>query len=125
MTNTAAAWQEFKDATAIDANQKTEHTPGPWRISGCRTHNSATGIDELMIEHGDENCISPIIASICSDVDRLPMSANARLIAAAPDMLVALKFLADAARTEPGMAIYKDHIKKSEEAIAKAEGGTQ
>ena len=37
-------------------------------------------------------------------------------------MLEALKFLTDAADTEPGMSIYRAHIEKARAAIAKAEG---
>ncbi len=36
---------------------------------------------------------------------------DAPLVAAAPKMFRALRFLADAAGTEPGMAIYRDHIR--------------
>lgn len=35
---------------------------------------------------------------------------HAALIAAAPDLLYYLRFLVDAAKTEPGMNIYREHI---------------
>lgn len=50
------------------------------------------------------------------------MESNAQLIAAAPEMLEDLKFLVDAAKTEPGMSIYKAHIERAENTIAKAQG---
>ena len=48
------------------------------------------------------------------------IEANAVLIASAPDLLEALKFLIEAAKTEPGIKIYAAHILKAESAIAKA-----
>lgn len=63
------------------------HTPGPWRISGCQMG------PKLLIEHGDEETASPVIGSVYTDGGRLPQQANARLIAAAPEMLEALKEL--------------------------------
>jgi len=67
-----------------------QHTPGPWRISGCR-HANLSGPDDLLIEHGDEETFSPCIAQIYSDGGRLPIAANAALIAAAPALLEALQ----------------------------------
>lgn len=49
-------------------------------------------------------------------------AANALLIAAAPELLENLQFLLDAARTEPGMSIYKAHMDRACAAIAKAKG---
>jgi hypothetical protein len=63
------------------------HTPGPWRISGCKIG------DSLLIEHGDIGTVSPCIGLVYIDEGRLPQQANARLIAAAPEMLEALKGL--------------------------------
>jgi hypothetical protein len=45
---------------------------------------------------------------------------NAVLIAAAPEMADALKFLVDAAKTESGMDIYRAHIAAAEKALKKA-----
>ena len=60
--------------------QTMRHTPGPWRISGCRADK-----DHLLIEHGDNETKSTLIAMLYHDEHRLPMDANARLIAAAPE----------------------------------------
>ena len=40
---------------------------------------------------------------------------------AAPDLLTSLRFLVEAADTEPGMNIYRAHIEKAKEVIAKIE----
>lgn len=63
------------------------HTPGPWRVSKCRLGN------KLLIEHGDADTMSPIIGSVYLDEGRLPQTANASLIAAAPELLTELKML--------------------------------
>jgi len=47
--------------------------------------------DSPLIEHGDEQEGSPLIAEVYTDSDRLPAAANARLIAAAPALLEALE----------------------------------
>ena len=105
---------------------ETKHTPGPWRECGhdrngcvCR-QIWGTSVDMIV-------CVaSPPIGT--SDLMPVPTpeqeAANARLIAAAPDLLAALKFLVDAADTEPGMSIYKAHIEKAKSSIAKAEGAS-
>lgn len=71
------------------------HTPGPWRVSGCRMR-TLSECDNYLVEHGDEQERSPLIAEIFTDDSRLPVEANARLIAAAPKLLEALEGLVDA-----------------------------
>lgn len=69
-----------------------KHTPGPWRVSGCRMKNLDEH-DNYLVEHGDEGTGSPLIAEVYTDSNRLPVEANARLIAAAPELLKALETL--------------------------------
>lgn len=98
--------------------QKHRHTPGPWHFSpGHDPHNQAHIYGEdgktLAITYSDEG------------------SANAQLIASAPDMLEALRELTAKAwrsfdfRNTPEGARNADLLKKAEDAIAKAEGGAQ
>ena len=77
----------------------SKHTPGPWV-----TRETVAGWSVF-------SGILPV---------RIHKEANARLIAAAPDLLRSLVFLVDAARTEPGMEIYKAHIEQAQVAINKA-----
>ena len=91
------------------------HTPGPWRISK---------LTETAVEDGDGR-------GICStggyqqnfDTERVYQEnrANARLIAAAPDLLDACKRASEILRGRgyPGWGVAKDILN---EAIAKAEG---
>ena len=59
------------------------HTPGPWRRSGANTVHGA-------------DCIVAFVSTADEEVRRLSgerQSADAHLIAAAPDLLAALEFL--------------------------------
>jgi hypothetical protein len=89
----------------------SNHTPGPWKAATAFSENEPNGYHVI----SPPKWGSPDIAIADSD-------ANARLIAAAPELLAACQFLADAAETEPGMSIYRAHIEQARAAIAKAEG---
>jgi len=102
------------------------HTPGPWVLGNennqccdveCgdgRTSVSLNRFDSLMRDE--------------SHISRAERLANARLIAAAPDLLAALKGLRAAALSEyvscdcPNASICRPSIKAADAAIAKAEG---
>lgn len=63
---------------------EAKHTPGPWRVGKggpnmCPTVGTEKGLMVAMVAYGDSH----------------PTQANARLIAAAPDLLEALEELAD------------------------------
>lgn len=68
------------------------HTPGPWEIDGLDPYNKAFGISA----RNAEGYKTPVV--VWRGMGR-PASeegkANARLIAAAPDLLAALKLVAD------------------------------
>ena len=90
-----------------------EYTPGPWRVR----ENA---------RHSQEYCD----LTICGDIWRLAdingpqydhQEANARLIAAAPELLEALQFLADVARSTRGFSPMA--LKQADRAIAKATDG--
>jgi|APGre2960657404_1045060.scaffolds.fasta_scaffold224037_2 hypothetical protein len=86
----------------------TQHTPGPWFA-----HNIGLG----------PNGEGPFTYPLGNDPDKA--AANARLIAAAPDMLAALKALHAAHRAFSGSedwGVYDDEARAAAEAaIAKAE----
>ena len=63
-----------------NTTKTAQFTPGPWRISECQLGK------KLLIQHGDENTLSPIVGSVYHDDGKLPQHANANLIAAAPAM---------------------------------------
>lgn len=95
-----------------------KHTPGPWKLVlnkfGC----------EAAVTVANKNSPDqPFIVAMCDDGEHLNNEANARLIAAAPEMLKAIKQL---------YSIYMDFNRTSfdlneirsilDKAIAKAEG---
>jgi hypothetical protein len=85
------------------------HTPGPWNISGTDTR---TGAPAMVSGKGD--------AAICDLYRRNPDNeANARLIAAAPELLAALERLM---ASQLG-AIPPNVVHEVVTAIAKATGG--
>ena len=108
------------------------HTPGPWSLS-----DSFDRV-ERRVKHGDN---PPLVLGIASEInsahpDYMPRAeqiANARLIAAAPELLAALAGCADALR-EAGKDfaqsnrlavrpnLYELHERSARAAIAKARG---
>jgi hypothetical protein len=91
-----------------------DHTPGPWTIE-----ESNVGYGPCYyIEGGDGSYVIHGEGTAWSESDK----ANARLIAAAPELLEALKVAADALGSEEGMAAA---YRLAREAIAKAEGQRQ
>lgn len=93
----------------------SKHTPGPWqhsvKLSGSENHR---GFRILTADGWALADVQP------ADEDGIEGEANARLIAAAPDLLEALKRIVgwDAA----GLALTEDHAAQACAAIAKAEG---
>ena len=88
-----------------------KHTPGPWRSRNRL--GSGNWKDERSI--GVES-FEWIIADVCGDIDHTDEArANARLIAAAPDLLEALADL-----VENGLGT--EAVKRARAAIAKARG---
>ena len=94
------------------------YTPGPWSVETKGSRHFIDGADELTVAYVDRAGVR----------ERQTYEANARLIAAAPELLAALHDLLghaawvcpsvrDGMRVELGAA-----IKHAEKAIAKAEG---
>ena len=91
----------------------TEYTSGPWICHSGMVWKQDGTEDGIPIARMDRNTSR----TIPTERDK-----NARLIAAAPDLLEALRFMVNAAKTETGMDIYKAHIEQAENAIRKAIG---
>ena len=100
--------------------QKAAHTPGPWNCN----RSSASGYDIVCSEN------SPTDVCVISRRDKTTgeIDANARLIAAAPQLLDALQTTAANLRSwkaanGDGITTFDSWLEVVEEAIAKAEGG--
>jgi hypothetical protein len=92
----------------------TKHTPGPWKVDGITGLLVAVvqGQAEILASHGD-----PLLYGTCD--------ADARLIAAAPDLLAACQEIIDGMvdgknSTNKNVTMYAIQMVKS--AIAKATG---
>ena len=103
------------------------HTPGPWKFSESKL---ASGWGLVVDSH--ENIIANVNTETGPDIPplvstKMPCKANGMVIAAAPDMLAALKYnlmiLYDA-HPEPEQRRYALTLALTLEAIAKAEGRT-
>lgn len=92
----------------------TKHTPGPWRV--------AEAMDGTMTEvMAGEIYIAPAVwqASAVWDRQQSEREANARLIAAAPEMLSLLQELIDIEGPQPGTSAWAEKVRAT---IAKARG---
>jgi len=96
----------------------SKHTPGPWTI--CYYNRS------ILEEHRSRDGCSVVIAKLpdIAGPEHEPESyrPNANLIAAAPDMLEALRVLVGFAEAHNGETYVKEHLKIARTAITKAEG---
>jgi hypothetical protein len=98
---------------ATAGKNELTHAPGPWTVIEC------AGLHEWMVESTEW-----VVAEMCGERERA--LANAHLIAAAPDLLAALKAIVEVLRVEAqGTPLNNrkyDHIGiQAHAAIAKAE----
>jgi hypothetical protein len=98
---------------------ETKHTPGPWQVSGVRQR----GGDWYGHPVGPDGFNIALVAySDRKPGEHVTSLADARLIAAAPDLLEALQTITDCAEAGSlgvGMDLWVKHARA---AIAKAEG---
>lgn len=100
----------------------TQHTPGPWQCDDCLSANGFTTINRADdTPHG--NTDEQPVATVYADAD-------ACLIAAAPDLLAALRDIVDLqGKTANGLPLSENEVRDwavanhtARAAIAKAEG---
>ncbi|ENT5139877.1 hypothetical protein [Pseudomonas aeruginosa] len=88
----------------------SKHTPGPWMVDYSEYLSEGGG---LCVMHGND-CIA-----VVGDFNpEQPIDANAKLIAAAPELLEALKWVIE--RNDAGQFIDGECMKSARAAIAKA-----
>jgi hypothetical protein len=72
-----------------------KHTPGPWRVVSFTARGSDDGCYVgISSEHHD--CLAEVVIRMKDESPSLELLANAHLIAAAPDLLAALRGLDEA-----------------------------
>ena len=92
----------------------TKHTPGPWK---ARTAITDQGQPLVILPH-DGNLV---IARMCINKGETKMEANARLIAAAPELLKACKEFVFLEKTNMPKKQVKLRIERTKQIINKAE----
>lgn len=94
------------------------HTPGPWEVdvdgTGWAIGPSDRFVATIDIDHTIDENDTPLSDAECE--------ANARLIAAAPDLLEALRFMLDAYVEDPWEANRSAAEEAARDAIARALG---
>lgn len=105
-----------------------KHTKGPWRLNEFHVNREGLTVCELVTNDNSKRIarIDGHVLDSCKASNEA--KANARLIAAAPEMLEALKFLKaslTAKRTEDACHITLAMAQKMNAAIAKATGGDE
>jgi len=93
-----------------------KHTKAPWRIDG-EPFDAEVGVDII----GVDDITICEVHPLCEDWTNEEI-ANARLIAAAPELLAALKFCASVLSANPAEMSEKLAIETASKAIAAAEG---
>ena len=97
-----------------------KHTPGPWTYEGDHTHRQYN--IRVLGRDAQHICtVNNLPPHVLANREQSTAEANARLIAAAPDLLVALKCIADAL-SPPRNAEEAAAIAAALAAIAKAKG---
>jgi hypothetical protein len=94
----------------------SKHTPAPWNVAYANNKASA----DVGVHGPDSDAVgSLIICDICNDgYDTATQQANAKLIAAAPELLNAVRFLL----SNPDNRISDADLAAANAAIAKATG---
>ena len=105
-------------------NEKSKHTPGPWRA--IKRGADCDFIFNIATKDNPRSIANVIDAGTTEQINQYEkengeQAANARLIAAAPELLAALESCSDALNTEAG-GLYKARIDQARAAIAKAKG---
>ena len=101
----------------------SKHTPGPWRLSPARNALGVVlGGPARPMHHGGTTVGQ--IASACSQewMESGELEANAALIAAAPELLDAIRGLVDFIEIDE-IKINALALESARDAISKAEGG--
>lgn len=106
---------------------KAQHTPGPWASNGCGVTAWTGPAHDDAGNRLEKNCRCIAIAHPNPAADDGSMAANARLIASAPDLLIALEdfdnwFCGFDPDDQASRMAGRKVVIRAREAIAKARG---
>ena len=100
---------------------KSKHTPGPWFISSPGSADKLY-VGPVVIQSHRTAFTNASTPDALGHIDNDTLYANARLIAAAPDLLEALQYLLPIAEKNVETSFGQDAIRIASAAIAKATG---
>jgi hypothetical protein len=101
----------------MEKDQMSSHTSGPWKVDGFTKRGTYA-----RISGNDWAYFAKVIVRFCDEPSPIGQ-ANARLIAAAPDLLEALeKILVSDREGYPNCNLFSDDLARAKAAIAKAKG---
>ena len=100
--------------------QKVKHTPGPWKISRCQLKKTEHSAPDMLIEHGNKTEHSPLLCQVYAAGGEHPREANAKLIAAAPELLEALRDVLEMCKPCDDNPDNRASVLKAKAAISKA-----
>lgn len=103
-------------------NKPVPHTPGPWRAVSGDDDPQYGEVEFACVEHPRYDAIEICTSRYGATVEE--HFANARLIAAAPDLLAALSQIVRAVKYTSGVSL-DFAVQEAEAAIAKVEGANQ
>ena len=96
------------------------HTPGPWHAFEQCSYSATKGLFEIDANHPSGNRQTIAVTPFAGDGHEL--WANARLIAAAPEMFEVLSELLDTLEMSKGYG-FDEEYEKVREVLAKVDGG--
>lgn len=100
----------------------SKHTPGPWYIGKDANDQNRHIYAEQVVRSDDGDAWHPLIACTDDDEQQVDWRANARLIAAAPDLLAVVQELEESAGYWSEYDVPLGIVDRMRAAIAKATG---
>lgn len=111
----------FSRHSAIWLSAMTQHTPGPWKVQRIETaHHGYAGWQTFAIRGPQNVCLATVGNMDRYESERIP--ANARLIAAAPEMLKIARAVLAAYEREELRGLTVDEVNEARAAIRAATG---
>ena len=106
------------------STETAKHTPGPWRVEDWQYPQ--TGREHVSVIQNDKDAVAEVLDLWSMDFRAEEKAANARLIAAAPELLESLRLMVDMFERHidgrPGPDDAATRWDSARAAIAKAEG---
>jgi len=114
-------WEKVEECAPVPPAPAAPHTPGPWKVAGI-AWEVASGVWTRHI-HTPEFVRGVVLGHQARGRTEVEVEANARLIAAAPDLLAACEAAVFGANHIDCVRAMQEVLPQIRSAIAKAKGG--